>query len=517
MSDMSISRPRWRQIVSLLLIFGFLLSGGALARDRKKKDDPKKMDPNKGDILLAGLVYSPESGGNNNSLGEGMSAVSGARVVLEGTGYETTTDANGMFYFTAGPEGPVKIVITKEGYKSEIRTSKIEKNASEPAQIRVEMMPAGTNYVGKTPTGTGTLYVAYAARQLDQSQPGGHSTWDRNLQTVSAAIAAGADPLTLESNEQGPQRNPSETEFNPVNDAPNSIMILPPKSPSRTGFHNTASPSYWLCFDKSGKTLYVANAAKQIQVLDAANENRVIASLPAEQNGVVTSLNLSGDGRFVMGTVMAVTPGVMMIETATRQPAAYLAIDGVGTMTPTDSASSPDGSKVYVTLDGQAAQGGQGLLVALDPFTGMVMGKAPVGQAPTSVILSKDGRLAYVANSGGGSVTVVDAWTMAPLGLLSVGVTPQKLAITPDGSRVLVTNKGSNTVTFINTATNTITNTVNVGKSPIDVAVSMDGTMAFVSNKDDGTITVIDIGRAASIHVTDPMPKSSPFGVAIRP
>ena len=114
-------------------------------------------------------------------------------------------------------------------------------------------------------------------------------------------------------------------------------------------------------------------------------------------------------------------------------------------------------------------------------------------------------------------MTVVDAWGMSPIGLLQVGVSPQKLAVTPDGSRVFVTNKGSNTVTVINTLTNTIIGTVNVGKAPLDVAVSLDGSLAFVSNKDDGTISVIDVGRQAAIHVTDPMPKSSPFGLAIRP
>jgi YVTN family beta-propeller protein len=507
------------KLLSLVLLVGFLLSGGALARDRhKSKDDPKKMDPNKGDILLAGLVYSPESGGGNNSLGEGMSAIRGAKVVLEGTGYETVTDANGLFVFTAGPEGPVKIVISKEGYRSETRSATIEKDATEPVQLRVEMMPLGTNYVGNTPTGTGTLYVAYSQRVLDQSQPGGQQTnWDRNLQTISSAIAAGADPLTLEGNAVGQQRNPSETEFNPVNDAPNSIMILPPRSPSRTGFHNTASAPYWLCFDKTGKTLYVANSAHQVQVLDAANDNHLIASLPAQNNGVVTSLKLSNDGRYVMATIMAVTPGVMMIDTATKQPAAYLTIDGVGTMTPTDVASSPDGSRLFVVLNGQAAMSGKGLLVAIDPYSGMTLGSAAVGQMPTGVVLSKDGRLAYVANSGGGSVTVVDAWGMAPIGLLQVGVSPQKLAITPDGSRVLVTNKGSDTVTIINTMTNTIVGTVNVGKGPLDVAVALDGTLAFVSNKDDGTISVIDLRRNAAIHVTDPRPKSSPYGLAIRP
>jgi YVTN family beta-propeller protein len=507
---------RWRKLLSLVLLVGLLLTCGAAARDRKgKKDDPKKMDPSKGDILLAGLVYSPETGGGNNSLGEGMGAIRGAKVVLEGTGYETETDANGMFVFTAGPEGPVSILISKDGYRSEKRSATIEKDASEPVQIRVELMPAGTNYVGKTPTGTGTLYVAYSQRVLDHSNP--HSTWDRNLQTMSSAIAAGADPLTLEGNAPGESRNPTDTEFNPVNDAPNSIMILPPKSPSRTGFHNTAASPYWLCFDQSGKTLYVANSAHQIQVLDASNNNNLVANLPAQQGGVITSLALSADGRYVMATVMAVAPGVMMIDTATRQPAAYLSIDGVGTMTPTDVASSPDGSRLFVTLDGQAAQSGKGLLVAIDPYSGMTLGTAAVGAAPTGVVLSKDGRLAYVANSGGGSVTVVDAWGMSPIGLLQVGVSPQKLAVTPDGSRVFVTNKGSNTVTVINTMTNTIIGTVNVGKAPLDVAVSLDGSLAFVSNKDDGTISVIDVGRQAAIHVTDPMPKSSPFGLAIRP
>lgn len=512
---MKSDRSRWRKLLSLTLVVMMLLVGGAAARDRKKKDDPKKMDPSKGDILLAGLVYSPESGGGNNSLGEGMSAIRGAKVTLEGTGYETETDANGMFVFTAGPDGPVSVVISKEGYRPEKRSATIDKDASEPSQLRIELMPAGTNYVGKTPTGTGTLYVAYSQRVLDHSSP--HTTWDRNLQTMSAAMAAGADPLTLEGNAPGEQRNPGDTEFNPVNDAPNSIMILPPKSPSRTGFHNTQASPYWLTFDKNGKTLYVANSAHQIQVLDASNNNNLIANLPAQQGGVITSIGLSADGRYVMATVMATAPGVMMIDTATKQPAAYLSIDGVGTMTPTDVASSPDGSRLYVTLNGQAAQSGQGILVAIDPFSGMTLGTAAVGSMPTGVVLSKDGRMAYVANSGGGSVTVVDAWGMAPLGLLQVGVSPQKLAITPDGSRIFVTNKGSNTVTVINTMTNTIVGTVNVGKAPLDVAVSLDGTLAFVSNKDDGTISVIDVGRQAAIHVTDPMPKSSPFGLAIRP
>lgn len=512
----SVRGPKvWRRILSLAVLFTLLLTVGAVARDKKEKKG--KMDPTKGDILLAGLVYSPDSGSGNSALGAGMSAVKGAKVTLQGTQFFTETDVNGMFVFTDGPEGPGQIVITKEGYRTVTRAVVIDKDKMDSGGMRIEMLPAGTNYVGSTPTGAGTLYVAYSQRVVDHSQPGGHTTWDRNLQTVSAAIAAGADPLTLENNQAGVTRNPVESEWNPTNDAPNSIMILPPNAPSLTGFHNTSASPYWLCFDKSGETLYVANSAHQIQVMDAKNENRVISSLPAQQNGVVTSLALSADGKYVMGTVMAVTPGVMMIDTATRQPAAYLTIDGMGTMTPTAIASSPDGSRLYVTLNGVAAQNGEGLLVAIDPYTGVTLGQAKVGSAPTGVALSTDGRLAYVANSGSGNVTVVDAWSMAPIGLLTVGVSPQKVAATPDGKRILVTNKGSATVSVIDTQSNSIVGTVNVGNGPLGIAVSPNSQFAYVANKDDGTVSLINIRSMSVMHVTDPMPKSSPYGVAVRP
>lgn len=509
-----------RRGFALLVLFCLLLTAGASARDRRKKKD--KMDDGKGDIIAAGIVYEPASA-TGNHIGAGITAIKGALIRIEGTNFVTESNVNGLFVFTDGSgdgpkDGEVTLIIKKEGYRTEKRRTSIARGATKPPTLRIEMLAAGTNYVGKTPVSPGTLYVAYSKRRVEHSGSPGHSPWDRNLQTVSGAIAAGADPLTLERNPKGEGRIPTEgTSANPTNGAPNSIMMMPPNSPSRTGFHNLSVAPYWLCFDKQGKTLYVANSARQIQVLDATNQNQLMANLPVQQNGVCTSLSASSDGKYVMATVMAASPGVMMIDAATRAPAAYLAIDGVGTMTPTSVCTNPDGSRVFVALNGQAAKSGQGLLVALDPYTGMTLGTAAVGSQPTGVVLSKDGRLAYVANSGSGNVTVVDAWSMSPIGVLPVGVGPQKLAITPDGRRIFVTNKGSSTVSVIDPQSNAIVGTVTVGKSPLDVAVSPDGRLAFVSNKDDGTITVIDVAQAAAVHVTDPMPQSSPFGLAVRP
>jgi YVTN family beta-propeller protein len=503
----------WQAGVSLVVMLVLLLSGGAAARDKGKK---KKMDPAKGTIILAGLVYAPvnESDGGS-TIAEGIGGVVGAKVELVGTGFVTETDRNGMFYFTKGPEGPVTVIISKEGFRTETLSSTISKGGGMPESLRVELMPEGTEYVGRTPTGMGTLYAAFSPRVVEQSNP--HSHWDKNLNTVRAAIAAGADPLTLEGNRGAPITDPKGRNNNPTSGAERTIMIYPPKSPSRTGFHNTNAAPYWLCFDRSGDTLYVANSARQVQVLDAANGNQIIHNLPVQQQGFVTDLSLSADGKYVMAAVMASSPGVMMIDTTTKQPAAYLSVDGVGTMTPTAVATSPDGTRTYVVLDGQMGLGGQGMLAVIDSYSGQTLGTAPVGAKPTGLAFSKDGRFAYVVNSGGGNVTVVDTPTLQPLGLIPVGVSPQKIAVTPDGKKILVTNKDSASVSVIDAAANRVIGTVSVGKGATDVKLSPDGTRAYVSNREDGTISVIDMTTMNAIYVTDAMPRSSPIGLAVRP
>lgn len=504
---------RLRGVVSLVLSIVLLLSGGAAARDRKKKD---KMDPNKGTIILAGLVYAPVNETDGGStIAEGVGGVVGAKVEMVGTGYVTETNRNGMFYFTKGPEGPVTVVISKPGFKTETLTATISKGGGMPESLKVELLPEGTQYVGNTPTGMGTLYVAFSPRVVEQSDP--HTNWDPNLNTVRAAIAAGADPLTLEGNRQAPITDPKQRNNNPTSGSERTIMIYPPNSPSRTGFHNTNADPYWLCFDQTGDTLYVANSARQVQVLDAKEGNKLISSLPVQMNGFVTDLTLSTDGRFVMAAVMAASPGVMMIDTTTKQPVAYLSVDGVGAMSPTAVASSPDGSRLFVVLDGQMGQAGQGMLAAIDPHTGQTLGTAPVGNKPSGIAMSKDGRLAYVVNSASGNVTVVDTIPMQAYTPIGVGVSPQKIARTPDGTKFLVTNSGSASVSVIDAMTNRVVGTIPVGNGATDIKVSPDGTRAYVSNREDGTISVIDTTTMKAIHVTDAMPRSSPIGLAVRP
>jgi YVTN family beta-propeller protein len=112
-------------------------------------------------------------------------------------------------------------------------------------------------------------------------------------------------------------------------------------------------------------------------------------------------------------------------------------------------AVTPDGSRVYVTINGVPA----GWVSVIDTATNTVLGSIPVGNNPFGVAVTPDGSRVFVTNFGGGSVTVIDTATNTVVGSeIPVGAHPDGVAVTPDGSRVFVTNNdtpGSVTVVAI--------------------------------------------------------------------
>lgn len=99
------------------------------------------------------------------------------------------------------------------------------------------------------------------------------------------------------------------------------------------------------------------------------------------------------------------------------------------------------------------------------------LGEVAVGREPNGVVLSPDGRFAYVANTIDGTVSVlaIDRGIQpvaTVVNTLAVGTEPYGVAITPNGQKVYVTNARSNSVSVIDTATNTVIKTItNIGPS----------------------------------------------------
>jgi YVTN family beta-propeller protein len=125
----------------------------------------------------------------------------------------------------------------------------------------------------------------------------------------------------------------------------------------------------------------------------------------------------------------------------------------------------------------------------------------------------------YVVNAAEESVSVIDpqtGTTVAPR--IKVGQAPNSIAISPDGKLALVGNFYSDSVSVINTSTNRVVGTIPLTYEAHNVAIAPDGTAIVTSgtNFDDGAISRID--PATRQVVGKPIPyEHRVHGLAITP
>ena len=230
--------------------------------------------------------------------------------------------------------------------------------------------------------------------------------------------------------------------------------------------------------------------------------------------------------------------------------------------------------KSYVIVIGQvkpvlvALNKGEANMAIVDPSTMVVVGKVPVGDGPHEVVLSADGKTAFVANYGnqtpGNSISIIDIASaketrrleltpmIRPHGLQLIGNklyftaeanrmfgrldaatgkvdwlmgvgqnVPHMVAGTADQKKFTTANIGSDSVSifeFANGAGNPgpskITH-VGVGKQPEAVDISPDGKEVWTGLNVDGMVEVVDAVAYKSVAKIDT--KGRPYRVRFTP
>jgi YVTN family beta-propeller protein len=423
-------------------------------------------------------------------------------VHVEMQGKECLSDEHGFFHFDDLPKGVYTLTFSLAGYTSVEKSAKVS-NDGFPPNLSVVMNPIGTSGSAERPSGSGTIYVAFGERQnsiVANARDGpGLSLENGNMQ---AAIINGADPLSLGGNSM-PETNSKDLDQNTVSTDPNTLMVYPPGQPSRTWFDKLQMRPFWVCFNRTGSTLFVSTASQMVQVIDIARNHRVVANVATR--GPITDLSLSLDGRYVLAAVMGHN-GITLIDATSGLPAGFISCASA------PRAVAMAGSRLFV-VEGDSRSG---RVEVLDLVKGSVS-CVVVGANPTGLAVTPDGTRLLVVNSGAASVSVVDTRTLVETARVAVGVNPAKVAISADGNRAAVTNKGGDSVSILDPHTLTVLATVGVNAGPIGVVTSPDSRKAYVGCKDAGTVVTLDLLSGQILHTTLPMPHSSPFGLAIRP
>ena len=160
--------------------------------------------------------------------------------------------------------------------------------------------------------------------------------------------------------------------------------------------------------------------------------------------------------------------------------------DAAGADLPAGMALAPDGSKLYVALNGANALG------VIDTSTNKLVQQIPVGNAPRQVVLADGGTVAYVSDEGGRPAHSGDATNLSDG--TPIVADPSTGAATTGNVSVVDLNAGKET------------QEIPVGLEP--TALYQTGSTLFVANSNDDSISMIDEGTNQVTHTvtTNPVP-----------
>jgi len=296
---------------------------------------------------------------------------------------------------------------------------------------------------------------------------------------------------------------------------------------SNTGISYTPDGKY-LLFSQDGNRAgagYVAIANVNPSTGLLSNYAHVSVPLDVNSAGVLTTVTCFPNS----------PPGTTGSDAIPCGQTVSLFGDGTPTSYPLGIAVSPDAKTAYAVLDNNDTLAKIDL-TASTPVEGK---EVRVGNVPNSVVISADGKTAYVSNEAGpiatasdfqgysngtpvvahyptgatesGTVSVVDLSSFTVTGSVTTGLHPTGMAFW--GKKLLVANTYSDSISVINTSDNQVERTINIslpisvpgdtkaayGAGPNSIAVDSVKNIAYVACYNSNAIAVVDLNGPGTI------------------
>ncbi len=267
----------------------------------------------------------------------------------------------------------------------------------------------------------------------------------------------------------------------------------------------------------------------------------------SQDSSNVTIAKVSDEGLLEDHAQVSVPPDTSFITCFPNSPPGSYGVPCGTLYTPKTSypggvAASKDGKSAYVLLN----QNDTLAKIDLTATPSKQGEQIRVGNAPHTVVISGDGKTAYVSNEGGriatdadfqiwsagteivadpvigaavtGTVSVVDLASMRVTATISTGLHPTGMAFY--GRHLLVANTYSDTISVIDTTTNEVARTINLGlpigvpgeheaaygAAPNSIAVDARRGVAYVALYNANAIGVVDLASGATNPVMGMIP-----------
>ncbi len=258
----------------------------------------------------------------------------------------------------------------------------------------------------------------------------------------------------------------------------------------------------------------IAVSAQENKVVNVDGTNKVVESPPPD-NAMIIDLGVSPPK--VIGQVNLGASVVGVPQSVAIAPDESIALVTAATkIDPADPKKTANDNKVAV--------------IDLKASPPAVIATLEVGEGPSGVSFSPDGKLALVANRGGGTISVltVSGKTVAVAGSVDLGNPksgPSGVAFLPDGKRALVTRDGDHRVSVLDVDGAKVTDSKKYmvgGIRPYSLSVSPKGDVAVFGNQGGGQgdtdiINVIDLKQNPPRIVDAIAVGQTPEGVFMSP
>ena len=260
---------------------------------------------------------------------------------------------------------------------------------------------------------------------------------------------------------------------------------------------NTGVNPAGIAISPNNRTAFVANNndfgisdQNTVSVLNLQNNTAAqTISDPSFDQPFTITLNKSGSLAFVTNSNGST---ISVIDTRTNQVTNV--IDGFDG--PSGMVITPNGKIAYVINYGSGSGSGRGDTVSMVNLqTNMIAGDPiTIGQAPSAIAISPDGKFVYVTNyvdgdTGTGTLSVIRTSDNTVVSTITGFSGPFAIAVTPNGKQAFVTNFGSNnfdpignTVSVVDLSSRMITKNITVGLQPSGIAITPNGDFALVTN-----------------------------------
>lgn len=259
---------------------------------------------------------------------------------------------------------------------------------------------------------------------------------------------------------------------------PNTISVIDTTTNTVSATIAVSVAANSIAFTPDGKYAYVPSTSNALSVIDTAT-NTISSTITV---GALPSLiAITPDGKYAYvanqppnRTCCSALPNaISVINTATGAVSATIA----GVTSVVGMVITPDGKHVYLVAEQYNT------VWIIDTATNTTATNVVVPGLAYSIAVTPDGKHVYALSedSSADYLSVIDTATSAVIATISPiclqlcqsqGGGPDldwEVVISPDGKHAYVPNRGSGTVAVIDTATNTVATTIAVGSGPVQV------------------------------------------------